>query len=78
VARQKLVSLYRQAGRTHEAWQAVDGFLTWLPARPGQFACRKCSYQAREPIWFCPQCASFDSFDLGPRRQASEIGAPVV
>lgn len=78
VARQKLVQLHRQAGRTREAWQATEGFFTWLPSRSSSFACRKCSSSSKEPAWYCSQCGSFGTFELGPRRQASEVGAPAV
>jgi len=78
LARQKLVQLHRQAGRTREAWQATEGFFTWLPARHHNYVCRKCSSAQKGPAWYCPQCHSFGTFELSPRRQAAEVGALTV
>jgi lipopolysaccharide biosynthesis regulator YciM len=77
VARQKMVQIHRRSGSTDEAWQAAEGFFTWLPDTQQAFRCRHCGFDTKEPRWYCDRCMRFDSFDLGPRKRASEV-APVA
>jgi lipopolysaccharide biosynthesis regulator YciM len=78
LARQKMVQIYRAAGRADEAWQAAEGFFTWLPAAPEAVRCRQCGFESREPSWYCRRCLHFDTFDLGTRRSAAEVSAGTV
>jgi lipopolysaccharide biosynthesis regulator YciM len=79
LARQKLIHLYRQMGRSRDAWLAAEGFFTWLPSVGDSFTCLACGYKSKEPLWFCPKCRRFDTFELGARKQAAEVApAPAL
>jgi len=75
LARQKLVHIYRQAGKSDEAWREAEGFFTWLPTPIRTFTCKQCNAGSDEPQWYCSRCRSFDSFGLSTRRSAVEAAA---
>jgi lipopolysaccharide biosynthesis regulator YciM len=78
LARQKMVQIYRAAGRADEAWQAAEGFFTWLPAATDAVRCRQCGFESKEPAWYCSRCQHFDTFALGTRKSAAEVTAGVA
>jgi lipopolysaccharide biosynthesis regulator YciM len=78
LARQKMVQIYRAAGRMDEAWQATEGFFTWLPAATEAVRCRQCGYESSEPAWYCRRCQRFDTFTLSARKSAAEVTAGVA
>lgn len=78
LARQKLVQTYRDAGRHQEAWQAADGFFTWLPSMTRGYTCKHCGHHTAGPAWYCPACRRFDTFELGARKQAAEVAGTAV
>ena len=78
LARQKLVQIYRDAGRHQDAWQAADGFFTWLPSLTQGYVCGQCGHKSKHPAWYCPDCRRFDTFDMGVRKQAAEVAGTAV
>jgi lipopolysaccharide biosynthesis regulator YciM len=66
VARQLLVQIHKDAGQPELAWQAAQGFFTWLPGLKREFECTHCREQSKSPRWFCPACFRFRTYELGP------------
>jgi lipopolysaccharide biosynthesis regulator YciM len=64
-ARQLLVQIYKEQGNPEQAWQAVQGFFTWLPGLRREFECTHCHEKSKTPRWFCPACYRFRTYDLG-------------
>lgn len=70
VARQLLVQIHKEQGNPEMAWQAAQGFFTWLPGLRREFKCAHCNEVSTTPRWFCPACYRFRTYDLGASRQA--------
>jgi len=65
VARQLLVSIYKERGQPELAWQAAQGFFTWLPGLKREYECAHCHEKSNSPRWFCPACFRFRTYELG-------------
>ncbi len=62
-ARSYLIKILLEQGRTKETLKllrdSVDRFI-----KKRNFECRSCHYHSAEPLWHCPQCLSWNSFNL--------------
>lgn len=65
VARQLVVQIHKDQGSPEMAWQAAQGFFTWLPGLKREFQCTHCGEKSKTPRWFCPACYRFRTYDLG-------------
>jgi lipopolysaccharide biosynthesis regulator YciM len=63
-ARLSLAKLYQQEGRKEESAGLLDGLIETLPPAEKKFTCQQCGHTTRQPLWRCPSCKSWDSFDL--------------
>ena len=78
LARQLLVQIYRDQGSSEEAWQAAEGYFTWLPEAKQEYRCSQCSEQTSTPRWYCPNCLRFLTYNVGLRRLAAAVAAEQV
>jgi lipopolysaccharide biosynthesis regulator YciM len=63
-ARLSLAKIYQQEGRDEELIDLLDLLIeTSLPAKK-KFTCRHCGYTSSEPLWRCPSCKVWSSFDV--------------
>lgn len=73
VARQLLVQIHKEQGSPEMAWQAAQGFFTWLPGLKREFECTHCGSKSPLPRWFCPSCYRFRTYDLDLGRTALRV-----
>ena len=60
-ARQLMVSIYQQMGDHREITALLREMVLHSPE---EYLCCNCGYLSREPLWRCPQCHSWRTFDL--------------
>lgn len=75
LARQLLVQIHRDQGSSEQAWQAAEGYFTWLPAARQDYRCSHCRAQSDAPRWYCPNCHRFLTYDFGVRKRAATVAA---
>lgn len=63
-AKLSLAKLYQEEGRKEKSADLLDELIEILPPAEKEFACRKCGHVTRQPLWRCPSCKSWNSFDL--------------
>jgi lipopolysaccharide biosynthesis regulator YciM len=63
-ARLSLAKLYQQEGRRDEATDLLDGIIEDYPPAARGFACQRCGHQSSQPLWRCPSCKSWNSFNI--------------
>jgi len=60
-ARQLMVTIYQQMGN-HDK---IAGLLQEMALHsPQEYVCQHCGHQSRQPLWHCPQCQQWRTFDL--------------
>jgi len=60
-ARQLMVSIYQQMGAHQEIADLLQE-MTFHSSR--EYICHHCGYRSRQPLWHCPQCHHWRTFDL--------------
>jgi lipopolysaccharide biosynthesis regulator YciM len=63
-ARLSLAKLYQQEGRGEESTDLLDETIKNHPPAAKEFACQRCGHKATEPLWRCPSCKSWNSFNI--------------
>jgi lipopolysaccharide biosynthesis regulator YciM len=63
-ARLSLATIYLQEGRREEAMDLLDNLLERLPPAQKEFTCQRCGYKSSEPLWKCPSCKAWNSFNI--------------
>jgi len=63
-ARLSLARLYLQGGQTEEAIDFLDNLMESLPSKEKEFICQKCGYKSPDPLWRCPSCKTWNSFNI--------------
>ncbi|MGB2769886.1 MAG: tetratricopeptide repeat protein [Candidatus Zixiibacteriota bacterium] len=63
-ARLSLAKLYQQEGRKEESADLLDDLIRVFPPAEKEFTCQQCGHTTRQPLWRCPSCKSWNSFDL--------------
>lgn len=63
-ARLSLAKLYQQEGRKEEAFDLLDNLIADFPPAEKEFICQRCGYRSSEPLWRCPSCKSWNSFNI--------------
>jgi len=47
-----------------KAKEMVETLFEILPAKVEDFVCEKCGYKSPEPLWRCPGCEEWNSFNI--------------
>ncbi len=56
-----MITIYGQMG----AHEEISALLEDMNLRsPEEFICQQCGYRSRQPLWRCPQCQQWRTFDL--------------
>jgi len=63
-ARLSLARLYQQQGRNEESIDLLDDLIEILPPAERVFTCSRCEHTTGQPLWRCPSCKSWNSFDI--------------
>jgi lipopolysaccharide assembly protein B len=63
-ARRFMISTLMENGRNEEIGMLVVELLDQVLADAQIFVCNKCGYKSEEPLWHCPTCTAFNSFNL--------------
>lgn len=63
-ARLSLAKLYLLEGRREEAIDFLDGLLERFPPAKREFVCLRCGHKSSEPLWRCPSCREWSSFNV--------------
>lgn len=63
-ARLSLAKLYQQEGRKEESIDLLDDLIEILPPAERVFTCSQCEHTTGQPLWRCPSCKSWNSFDI--------------
>lgn len=63
-ARLSLAKLYLVEGRREEAMDLLDNLLQSFPPARKEFACKRCGHKSSEPLWRCPSCGEWNSFNV--------------
>jgi lipopolysaccharide biosynthesis regulator YciM len=59
-----LARLYLQENRREESMEILERLTEKLPPDAEQFTCRRCGHKSTEPLWRCPSCKSWNSFNI--------------
>lgn len=63
-ARLSLAKLYLLEGRREEAMELLENLMQSFPPAKKEFACKRCGYKSSEPLWKCPSCREWSSFNI--------------
>ncbi len=63
-ARLSLAKLYQQEGRNEELVDLLDRLIETSSPAEKKFTCQRCGYTSPEPLWRCPSCKIWSSFDV--------------
>jgi len=64
IARQFLVKFYQQKGNQQKVMENLEALVNSATATTGLFACQNCGYESTAPLWRCPECDQWRSFNL--------------
>ena len=64
LARLKLIRLYSQNGKPEKALGMALELTDKSTTVEKKFLCSNCQYESSSPLWHCPQCGAWNSFDL--------------
>jgi lipopolysaccharide biosynthesis regulator YciM len=63
-AKLSLAKLFQEEGWSEKSMDLLEGLIeSFSPARK-EFVCNQCRYKSSEPLWKCPQCKRWNSFDI--------------
>ncbi|MGB8656535.1 MAG: tetratricopeptide repeat protein [Candidatus Zixiibacteriota bacterium] len=63
-ARLSLARLYLSEGRKEESIDLLDNLMESSPPANDEFSCRRCGHKTSQPLWKCPSCGEWNSFDI--------------
>jgi lipopolysaccharide biosynthesis regulator YciM len=63
-ARLSLAKLYQQEGRGEDSMDILDETIQNHPPAAKEFSCQRCGHKTTEPLWRCPSCKSWNSFNV--------------
>ncbi len=63
-AKLSLAKLYLLRDRKDKSIELLDDIIESFPPVKKEFTCRLCGYKSSEPLWRCPSCKSWNSFDI--------------
>jgi len=63
-ARLSLIRLYQESGEIDKAKEMVERLFEILPAKVEYFGCEKCGFSSSEPLWRCPSCKEWNTFNI--------------
>ncbi len=63
-AKLSLARLFLQENRREKSMEILERLTEKLPPDAGQFTCRRCGHKSPEPLWRCPSCKSWNSFNI--------------
>jgi lipopolysaccharide biosynthesis regulator YciM len=63
-ARLSLIRIYQEQNEIEKAKDMVDKLFENLPAKVEYFTCEKCGFSSSEPLWRCPSCREWNSFNI--------------
>jgi lipopolysaccharide biosynthesis regulator YciM len=62
--RRNLISIYAEMHATDEVLSLAQDVLERVMTADYRFKCSVCGRTTSEPTWFCPECRSWESYDL--------------
>lgn len=63
-ARQFLVKFYQQRGDQAKVMENLEALVSSAAAAPERFVCQNCGHESPEPLWRCPQCGQWRTYNL--------------
>ena len=63
-ARLSLIRMYQESNQIDKAKEMVESLFEILPIKVEDFVCEKCGYKSPEPLWRCPGCEEWNSFNI--------------
>lgn len=63
-ARLSLLRIHQDRGQTYKAKHIIDSLFDTCPSPSTNFICRKCGHNSNEPLWRCPNCKSWNSYNI--------------
>ena len=63
-ARLSLIRIYQEQNEIERAKEMVNKLFENLPAKVEYFTCEKCGFSSSEPLWRCPSCKEWNSFNI--------------
>lgn len=60
-ARRLMVSIYQQMGADDKIAELLEEMVI---SSPEEYLCHHCGYRSRQPLWRCPRCRQWRTFDL--------------
>jgi len=63
-ARLSLAKLYQQEGRKEDSVDLLDSIIESFPPAEKEFICQRCGHKSSEPLWRCPSCKIWNSFNI--------------
>jgi lipopolysaccharide assembly protein B len=63
-AQLSLLRICQDKGQTYKAKHIIEGLFDICPSPLKSFICRKCGHNSDEPLWRCPQCKNWSSFNI--------------
>lgn len=63
-ARQFLVKLYQQRGDQAKVIENLEILVGATMSTKNRFECNVCGHVSPEPLWYCPQCGQWRTYDL--------------
>jgi lipopolysaccharide biosynthesis regulator YciM len=63
-ARLSLIRIYQEQNEIDQAKEMLKNLFETLPAKMEYFTCRKCGFSSSEPLWRCPRCKEWNSFNI--------------
>jgi lipopolysaccharide biosynthesis regulator YciM len=59
-----LIKIYQETGQIEKAQTVIDELSTKLGKRGEFFVCSKCGHTSEEPLWKCPNCQEWNSYNI--------------
>ncbi len=63
-ARMSLAILHLAEGHKEEAMDLLENLMQSFPPAQKEFTCKRCGHKSSEPLWKCPSCQEWNSFNI--------------
>lgn len=63
-AKLSLIRIYQEQNEIEKAKEILNNLFENLPAKMEYFTCNKCGFSSSEPLWRCPSCKEWNSFNI--------------
>jgi lipopolysaccharide biosynthesis regulator YciM len=63
-AQLNLIKIYQETGKAEEAKTALEELSFKLGKRGESFICSKCGHKSEIPVWKCPTCKEWNSYNI--------------